>query len=256
MAFVRCARTHTDDLYVASVAGGPARRLARDVDLPDDWGPHSWSGDSTSVLVTGAAGERVLVIDVRRRRRRTIPLGPGVRLNGATFSPDAASVLLDEIDAGGQGDRFALGERLLPAFGEMARLPVWGAGGLADAEGATSVQLRSSPAGQPRVLYRGEVGANLAPLAWSADGRVLLVVSTTLSLGPGQSGVPAFRAILVTRSTGAAAAIAGYTGFYDVSGDGKSVLAQRARDVVSVTAAGVATTLATSARSASWSQRG
>jgi hypothetical protein len=262
VVFVRCTSRHEDDLYVAPIAGGPARLLAHDVDLPDDWGPHSWSADSGSVLVLDAAEGRVLVVDVRRARLRTLRLKPGVRLNGASFSPDGADIVLDEIDAGGERDSFVLatrgGTRRLSAFGHEARRPVWGPAGLAAEEAdasADSVQLRSSATAPPRAILLGGEGENLEPVAWSGDGRVLLVVSVTLGLGLGQSGLPATKAILITPSTAASVTIAGYAEFYDVSADGLSVLARQGRDVVSVTGAGVAVTLAASAQSASWSRR-
>jgi hypothetical protein len=209
------------------------------------------------VLVLNAADDRVLVVDVRRDQRRVLRLDPGAQLDGASFSPDAAEIVLAESEADGDGNSLVLatrtGTRRLGAFGHTVGLPVWGPQGLADVQRGASVQLRPSIAAPPRTIFLGGDGENLAPLAWSGDGRVLLVRSVTLDLAS-EPNLP--QAILISPSTGRSTAIRGYTEIYDVSADGASVLAQLGRDVVSARTGGVDATVAVSAQSASWSRRG
>ena len=224
--------------------------------LPDTIGSPAvtWSPDGRYAV---AGFEQACLVDVRLRRRRCLRLGLE-GYGGAVFSPSGRTLLVDDeiLPDDSELVRVSMRRGYLGRLPGTGYLPVWGRRWLAwlstDAThyagptfyglGVTrDLRLR----GKRTLLTTGADDA-LAPLAWSADGRRLLVAESV------QGGV---RALLLSPATGAVVTLpTPFSGVAALSRDGRRVLGTIGDDVVSVRDDGTVTVLATGATSPSWDE--
>jgi dipeptidyl aminopeptidase/acylaminoacyl peptidase len=261
VAFERKRRFDQVDVLVATLPGRHVQRLLHDV----GGAPLVWSPDGRFLFTQGFAldSTALYVIDVSTGRRRAVPTDFGV--DEAAISPDGRTLALVESfkDTALYVVR-AHGGRP-HALRVNAAAPAWGRGGLAyeqdDNPGPdqpflqqtfTEIVVRRRPNARARILLRTPP-TFLSPVAWSSDGRELLVAA---AYPPGLSPTPRpVQAVMVDRRTKHATTIAPLLTAVDgLSRDGRTVLAEQAGDVVAVSADGTIRRLAAAATSPSWTR--
>jgi hypothetical protein len=240
-------------LHVVGVGGRHERLvLRRAQNAVGGVGP-AWSPDERYLVAPRPSerDERAYLIDLKRETARHI--STGYWLTSASFAPDGSRFVLS--DAGAEELTVF---RLSPFASRHVLVgsdPVWGPRGLAfarvrrsggePADRETGILVRRH--GRNRsVLHEA---AALRPVDWSADGRVLLVAEATNATATRWRPLllrPAGREL--RRLPADLHEIAG------LSDDGRHVLGEDSRDVVSVTADGTVETLVREATHPSWTK--
>jgi hypothetical protein len=239
-------------LHVVDAQGRHDRVVARHVQAPFQYSlPLPWAPDSRHIAVSIDAGFKTggVIADVRGRNRRFGRMS--LLLKSMAFSPDSRRLAYDDggsVD--GRMNLYSLPRRRSRQVG-LGQHPAWGRYGFAFAK-ARGAYLARRPGARARRLVAGKDN-NVRPVAWSANGRWLLIERAT-----GDSSNPA-SALIYDRRTGKVKTLrqrfAGISGF---SHDGQAVLGHAFADGESlVLAAHVDGTVAVLARDAwypSWSR--
>jgi WD40 repeat protein len=239
--------------YIVSTTGGRVRLLAaNDVQVLTSY-PSSiaWSPDSRYVALGAAIDRRVVVIDVRSGKRRSIPLTDNL-FDGASFSPSSTQLVVasggSSPDSSAELDVVRL--RTLEQNGlGSGGLPEWGRRGLAY-QNDEGLELIARPGGTPRTLAPASEGF-IYPIAWSRDGKRLLA----LKAGGSGAGLAEDRALLLAPATRSQAMLPQVFAEIDaLSHDGRDVLGIVDHDVVDAHADGTTHVFARDARSPSWNR--
>lgn len=213
----------------------------------------AWSPDERYLVAPREVvrDERAYLIDLRRATARHILTGSW--LTGASFAPDGSRLVVD--DAGAE----ALTVFRMSPFASREVLvgndPVWGPHWLAfarvrrgehdPADREIGILVRRH--GRSRTVLH-EPSA-LRPVDWSADGEVLLIAEATNAIAT------RWRPVLLRPATGTLRRVP--ADLHDIAGlsdDGRHVLGEDRRDVVSVTTDGNVETLVREAAHPSWTK--
>jgi hypothetical protein len=234
-------------LHVSGSGGRHRHTLARNVYRPGFRRlPLPWAPDSRFLAVSAWYRFGGYLVDSAKRKRSFV--ASDFRFDGATFSPTAKRMIYE--DSGGRCSdgrivllTIASGRRTSLGCGEAV---VWGPKGFAYLKGA-GVYFARRPGEKPRRLI-DEGGAIVAPVAWSADGRRLLLYEAGAS-------ETALRALILDRGTGRVKRLDPvFSNIAAISRDGHAVLGVRAGDVVAVRDDGTTTVLAKNASTPSWTR--
>jgi hypothetical protein len=241
-------------LHVVGVGGRHERLvLRRALDAGRGVGV-AWSPDERYLVAPRPfeRKERAYLVDLKRETARHIWTGYWFR--GASFAPDGSRVVLS--DAGAE----ELTVFRLSPFASRDVLPgtdpVWGRRGLAFARvrrtGGVSeyrdMGILVRRHGRNRTVLHEERAA-LRPVDWTADGRVLLVAEST------NAAATRWQPLLLRPASGELRRVP--VDLHEIaalSDDGRRVLGEDSRDVVSVTADGTVETLAREATHPSWTK--
>jgi hypothetical protein len=227
------------DLYVIRVDGTHRRLLVRNVFAVDR--PIAWSSDGRYLVVADAGHVfGAYLVDVQAPKVRQIPTESD--FSDATFAPDARHFIVAEI--GSTTDSLLalkVGSRKQRHVGQ-GNFPVWGRSGIA-LNRHHKVLLRKRVDDPGHMIFR-ENGVVPLPVAWSADGKVLLIAEAK-----GSTTTP----LLLHPSKGTAkdVPVSGLT-IRTLSRDGRQILGEKNQDVVSVRADGTVRVLAAHATNPSW----
>jgi hypothetical protein len=203
-----------------------------------------WSPDGRYVVARGDRRDDAMLLDVKRRRRRSFADSP--LYAGASFAPDSSRAAFASLQSSGgtlyvadvhSGRVSAVADGFSPA---------WGKAGIAYAGDSGQVYLKSSPRARQRLLLV-ERGRNLLPLAWASRAPRLLVTERLTAGG--------FRALVIDAETRAVSEAAhAFSSVDGIASHGHVILGELGGDVVAAQEDGTLRTLATGARAASWTK--
>jgi Tol biopolymer transport system component len=214
--------------------------------------PLAWSPDERRIMAASLRGkdEGGWLVD---RRTRTASALAGEGYGGASFAPHGARAAVS--DDAGKSSKVTIfrADSMSRVSGFAGTSPVWGPRGLAFTRFVSPSPV--DPGGQRIVLRAGgrtrsllKQRGTLYPVAWSQDGRVLLVSAQD---GPEDP----VHALLLRPGSGRTTRVPGALGgIWDLSSDGRHVLAGYGPSVVSVKADGHMRILVPNGTHATWTK--
>jgi hypothetical protein len=235
-------------LYVVGV-GGRNRRLL----IPGAYDPGlgemlGWRQDDRRVVAAGFKDGDTPGYLANVREGTRLRVGQGPEFRGASFAPSGSKFALGDADGVAWGMAVVRTDPLRRRYIGSGYAPKWGARGLAFARSDRIIVRDNS--GKRRTVLR-ESAERLYPIDWSDDGRVLLVAAKA----PGVPQRDPWRALLVEPQSGEVVRVPSHLGeIWGLSGNGRAVLAEKGRDVVSVNAAGGLRTLVREAAHPTWTK--
>jgi WD40 repeat protein len=240
VAFLARVRRGHGDLRVRQLNSSRSVLLAHSISTLS---PVVWSPDSRYLVARGDRRDDAILLDVKRRKRRSFP---DSSYAGASFAPDSSRVAFASLQSSGGTLYIAdvhSGRTRAVADGFS---PAWGTAGIAYAGDIGEVDLKRSPRARQRVLLVDR-GRDLLPLAWASRAPRLLVRELLTDGG--------FRALVIDAETRAVSEAAHTFSSVDgIASHGHVILAELGGNVVAAKEDGTLRTLATGARAASWTK--
>lgn len=236
------------DLYVVGSDGRERRVL-----IPGSYDPGlgemlGWRDDDRRIVAAGFKDGDTpgYLTNVRGGTRLRVGQGPDFR--GASFAPSGSKFALGDADGVAWGVDVVRTNPLRRRHVGTGYAPKWGARGLAFARSGRIIVRANN--GRRRTVLQ-ESGRRIYPIDWSDDGRVLLVAAET----PGVPRRDPWRALLVEPQSGEVVRVPSHLGeIWGLSGNGRRVLAEKGRDVVSVNSLGEIETLVREAAHPTWTK--
>lgn len=236
VAFFRAAAGVDERLYVVKASGGRPLLVARRVDASQaEPASLDWAPDGRALAVGRRGGVGVLV-DLARDRRMRVRGDPFYV--GAAFSPGGrrAVVVLASV---------RIPHLVLVTLGRERRreialgdYPVWGKPGIAF-HVDRGIALKPRPRARARLIVRFDRDRSVLPLAWSGDGRTLLIGAGKAILVRPDGSNPQTLDVPFNSITG-------------ISHDGEEVLGRVGSDVVVARRDGTSRVVASNAEYPTW----
>lgn len=229
------------DLYVVSSRGGAPKLLRRHVFSPIAYAPVTWASGSRRLVTGDRDHPSAVLVDVVRDRRRNVALDGVLGYGGASFSPDARRLIID--NAYERGDELREYRSSGRDLGHVVdgSDPVWGKRGVAFAR-TKKVYFRTALHSKSRLVARA-MGARMELVGWSRDGRTLLAADRTADRR---------RAVLVRPAAGVVRLSQPFSLITALSRSGRQVLGEADGNVIVARLDGTVSVLARGARSPSW----